>query len=65
MLFNSTPNDASGAEWVVIPDSDFSTAPLAYLAECLLATEEYWGILPGVAPLFLREALSELLEATP
>jgi hypothetical protein len=40
----------------------FNDDPLGYLAETLLATEEAWGQLPGLIPLFLREVLEKLLE---
>jgi hypothetical protein len=43
--------------------SDFSTAPLAFLTETLLATQEHWEFMPGLVPLFLREALEALMEA--
>jgi hypothetical protein len=45
-------------------ESDFARDPLAFLTETLLATEEHWTSLPGVTPLFLREALEGLLEVT-
>jgi hypothetical protein len=63
--FHSTPNNASEAEWVEFPSSNFSIAPLAFLFETLLAAEEHWEPFPSLVPLFLREALAELLEATP
>jgi hypothetical protein len=46
------------------PNSNFSISPLGSLTETLLATEEHSVALPGLAPLFLREALAELLEAS-
>jgi hypothetical protein len=49
-----------GENWAV---SQISVDPLAYLTEVLLATSEAWEQLPGLAPLLLREALAELLEA--
>jgi hypothetical protein len=63
MHIHSTPNEDSGAEWAKFSVSDFSIAPLSFLAETLLATDEYWETLPDPIPLFLREALAELLEA--
>jgi hypothetical protein len=61
--FHSTPDNASEAECAEFLSSNFSVAPLGFLVEILLATEEYWETLPGLTPLFLREALAELLEA--
>jgi hypothetical protein len=53
------------ADWHYDYQSDFSTEPLSFLVETILATQEYWETLPGLSPLFLREALDDLLEATP
>jgi hypothetical protein len=60
MQHQYTPSESEGENWAVSP---ISIAPLAYLTEVLLATEEHWETLPGLTPLFLREALKELLEA--
>jgi hypothetical protein len=43
--------------------SQFNEDRLGFLVETLLAVEEDWEQLPGLAPLLLREALAELLEA--
>jgi hypothetical protein len=43
-------------------EKTFNDDPLGYLVETILATEEDWGQLPGLAPLFLREALGALEE---
>jgi hypothetical protein len=42
--------------------SQFNDDRLGFLVETILATEEDWEQLPGLAPLLLREVLAELLE---
>jgi len=65
MHFNSTPIVPSEDTTGQSPTSDFSIAPLGFLTETLLATEEHWQALPGVVPIFLREALDALLKVQP
>jgi hypothetical protein len=62
MQYQYTPQENDGENWEA---SQISIHPLAYLAETLLATSGDWESLPGLTPLFLREALRELLEAAP
>ena len=58
MLFDFTPNEPVGVE-----DAPIATQPIAYLTEVILATSGDWECLPGLAPLFLREAMEDLLVA--
>jgi hypothetical protein len=57
-----TPPESEGGDWVASP---IVSNPLGYLVEVILATSESWEELPGLTPLFLQEALRELLEAAP
>jgi hypothetical protein len=60
MQYQYTPPESEGGDWVASP---ISIQPLDYLVEVMLATSADWEKLPGLAPLFLQEALSELLES--
>ena len=56
MPFDFTPNEVAG-----VKETPITTQPIAYLTEVILATSGDWECLPGLAPLFLREALEALL----
>lgn len=40
----------------------FADDPIGFITEALIASEDAWSELPGLAPLLLREALAELEE---
>jgi hypothetical protein len=61
--FHCTPfENCHSTEPPYVLESFFGTCPLGFLTETLLATEEYWEQLPGLAPLLLREGLAALME---